>query len=169
MLTAGSASDWALRLWDFDRAYRHPGKSLGTATQIGISLGVALAHRGSGRLVVDIQPDGDLLFDGAALWVAAAQRIPMLVVMYNNRAYYNDYEHQIRIGKARGSDMGKVHIGVAIEDAAPDFATLARSFGWWAEGPIEDPDAIGDAVRRAARVVLEEGRPALVDVVCAHR
>ena len=169
VLTAGTASDWALRLWDVDRAYRHPGKSLGTATQIGISLGVALAHRGTGRLVVDIQPDGDLLFDGAALWVASAHRIPMLVVMYNNRAYYNDYEHQIRVGKARGSDMSRVHMGVAIEEPPPDFATLARSFDWWAEGPIEDPAAIADAVRRAARVVLEEGRPALVDVVCAHR
>jgi acetolactate synthase I/II/III large subunit len=169
VLTAGTANDWALRLWDFDRAYRHPGRSLGTATQIGISLGVALAHKGSGRLVVDIQPDGDLLFDGAALWIATAHRIPMLVVMYNNRAYYNDYEHQIRIGRARGSDMDRVHIGVAIEDPPPDFATLARSFGWHSEGPIEDPDRIQDAVRRAADVVLREGRPALVDVVCAHR
>lgn len=169
VLTAGTANDWALRLWDFDRAYRHPGRSLGTATQIGISLGVALAHRGTGRLVVDLQPDGDLLFDGAALWIASAQRIPMLVVMYNNRAYYNDWEHQIRIAKARGTDLAKAHIGVSIEDAAPDFAGLARSFGWYAEGPIEDPDAIGETVRRAARVVLDEGRPALVDVVCAHR
>jgi benzoylformate decarboxylase/acetolactate synthase-1/2/3 large subunit len=42
----------ALWLWDFDAPYRHPGRSLGTATQIGISLGVALAHRGTGRLVV---------------------------------------------------------------------------------------------------------------------
>jgi len=27
------------------QAYRHPGVELGTSTQIGISLGVALAHR----------------------------------------------------------------------------------------------------------------------------
>jgi benzoylformate decarboxylase/acetolactate synthase-1/2/3 large subunit len=169
VLTAGSGDEWAYRLWDFDRADRHPGRTLGTATQIGISLGVALAHRGSGRLVVDIQPDGDLMFDGAALWIASAHRIPLLVVMDNNRAYYNDYEHQIRIGRVRGSDMDRVHVGVAIDEPPPDFATLARAFNWYAEGPIEDPDAIGDAVRRAAGVVLDEGRPALVDVVCAHR
>ena len=169
VLTAGTANEWALRLWDFDHPRRHPGRSLGTATQIGVSLGVALAHRGSGRLVVDLQPDGDLLFDGAALWVASAHRIPMLVVMYNNRAYYNDWEHQIRMAKARGTDPAKAHIGVSIEDPAPDFAALARAFGWHAEGPIEDPDAIRDAVTRAADVVLQEGRPALVDVVCAHR
>ncbi|MDP9435712.1 MAG: thiamine pyrophosphate-binding protein, partial [Actinomycetota bacterium] len=49
VLTAGTAADWALRSWDFDRPHRHPGKQLGTATQIGISLGVALAHKGTGR------------------------------------------------------------------------------------------------------------------------
>jgi acetolactate synthase I/II/III large subunit len=48
------------------------GRSLGTATQIGISLGVGLAYRGTGRLVVDLQPDGDLMFDAGALWVATA-------------------------------------------------------------------------------------------------
>jgi thiamine pyrophosphate-dependent acetolactate synthase large subunit-like protein len=169
VLTAGTANDWALRLWDVDRAHRHPGRTLGTATQIGLSLGVALAHRDSGKLVVDLQPDGDLMFDPGALWVAAAHRIPMLVVMVNNRAYYNDWEHQIRLAKARGSDLERAHIGVNIDGPAPDFAGLARAMGWAAEGPIEDPGAIGDAVRRAARTVLDEGRPALVDVVTAHR
>src|SRR5436190_772508 len=77
VLAVGTASDWAQRTWDFDRPYRHPGRSLGTATQIGISLGVALAHKGSGRLVVDLQPDGDLMFDLGALWIAAYHRIPL--------------------------------------------------------------------------------------------
>jgi benzoylformate decarboxylase/acetolactate synthase-1/2/3 large subunit len=169
VLAAGTANDWALRLWDVDQPYRHPGRSLGTATQIGISLGVALAHRGTGRLVVDLQPDGDLLFDGAAPWIAAAYEIPMLVVMVNNRAYYNDWEHQIRMAAVRGSDPERAHVGVAIDSPAPDFATLARAFGWHAEGPIEDPAAIREAVGRAAAVVVGEGRPALVDVVSAHR
>jgi acetolactate synthase I/II/III large subunit len=130
---------------------------------------VALAHRGSGRLVVDLQPDGDLLFDGAAPWIAAAHGIPLLVVMVNNRAYYNDWEHQIRMAETRGSDPARAHIGVRIDGPAVDFAMLARSFGWHTEGPIEDPNAVQVAVRRAAAVVMDEGRPALVDVVTAHR
>jgi acetolactate synthase I/II/III large subunit len=169
VLTAGTALDWALRLWDFDRPYRHAGTSLGTATQIGISLGVALAHRGSGRLVIDLQPDGDLLYDPGALWTAAAQPIPLLVVMYNNRAYYNDWNHQIAIARDRQRPEARAHVGVAIDEPAPDFAALARSFGWFAEGPVLDPDAIEPAVRRSADVVLEQGRPALVDVACRHR
>ncbi|MBW3619299.1 MAG: thiamine pyrophosphate-binding protein [Actinobacteria bacterium] len=169
VLTAGTANDWAKRLWDFDRGYRHPGRSLGTATQISISLGVALAHRDHGRLVVDLQPDGDLMFDPGALWVAAAHRIPMLAVMYNNRAYYNDWEHQERMARQRGTPMERAAIGMEIDGPAPDFAQVARGFGWYAEGPIDDPEEVQDAVRRAADIVASTGQPALVDVVCQYR
>ena len=43
VLTANTLEEWTRKIWDFDRPYRHPGKSLGTATQIGIAseLGVA--------------------------------------------------------------------------------------------------------------------------------
>jgi acetolactate synthase I/II/III large subunit len=169
VLTAGTASDWALRLWDFDRPHRHAGRSLGTATQIGISLGVALAHRDAGRLVVDLQPDGDLMFDLGALWVAAYHHIPMLVVTFNNRAYFNDWEHQDRMAKQRGTPLENTWIGMEIDRPAPDFAAVARALGWHAEGPIDDPDAVGAAVRRAVDVVTESGTPALVDVVCQRR
>ena len=100
VLTGANLQDWCYKLWDFDKPYRHCGQALGTGTQIGTSLGVALAHRGKGRLVVDIQPDGDLMFDAGALWSAAKNNIPMLIVMYNNRAYYNDWEHQIRVAQS---------------------------------------------------------------------
>jgi thiamine pyrophosphate-dependent acetolactate synthase large subunit-like protein len=168
VLTAGTASGWAPKVWDFDREYRHPGASLGTATQIGMSIGVALAHKGSGRLVVDLQPDGDLMFDLGALWIAAYHRIPMLAVMFNNRAYYNDWEHQERIARARGTDVSRAYIGMEIDKPAPDFAAAARAMGWFGEGPIEDPDQVQAAVRRAAEAVMSEGRPALVDVVCQY-
>ncbi len=81
VLTAGTLEEWTRKLWDFDKPHRHPGRSLGTATQIGISIGVALANRDEKRLVVDMQPDGDLMFDAGALWVAAKHRIPMLQSM----------------------------------------------------------------------------------------
>jgi benzoylformate decarboxylase/acetolactate synthase-1/2/3 large subunit len=166
VLTAGTANDWALRLWDFDRPERHLGRSLGTATQIGISLGAALAHRGSGRLVVDLQPDGDLMYDVGALWVATRHRLPMLAVMVNNRSYQNDWAHQVQMARERGNPVERASIGLLLDDPAPDFAGLARSFGWYALGPITDPDQVGPAVAEAAEVVAERGRPALVDVVC---
>jgi len=168
VLTAGTLENWARKLWDFDEPYRHPGRSLGTATQFGISMGVALAHREAKRLVVDLQPDGDLMFDAGAMWVAAKHRIPMLVVMHNNRAYYNDWEHQIRMAKLRGTPLERAHIGMDLDDPAPDFAAMAKSMGWYAEGPFESPEGLGAALERAiARV--KAGQPALLDTVTQKR
>ena len=168
VLSAGTLEDWTRKLWNFDKPYRHAGKSLGTATQFGISLGVALAHRDAGRLVVDMQPDGDLMFDAGALWVAAKHRIPMLVVMYNNRAYFNDWEHQIRIAKQRGTPVDRAYIGMDLDDPPPDFATLARSMGWYAEGPITQPGDVAAALQRAITKV-KSGQPALLDTICQKR
>jgi acetolactate synthase I/II/III large subunit len=168
VLTAGTLDEWARMIWDFDKPYRHPGKSLGTATQIGISLGVALAHRDAKRLVVDLQPDGDLMFDAGALWVAAKHRIPLLVVMYNNRAYYNDWEHQIRMAKLRGTPVERAHIGMDMDDPAPDFAAMAKAMGWYAEGPIDRPGDIAAALERAIKRV-KAGQPALLDTITQKR
>jgi len=168
VLSAGTLESWTRRLWNFDRPYRHPGRSLGTATQFGISIGVALAHRDRRRLVVDMQPDGDLMFDAGALWTVAKHRIPMLVVMYNNRSYYNDWEHQIRMARLRGTPVERAHIGMDLDGPAPDFAMMAKSMGWYAEGPFESADGLVDALSRAiARV--KEGQPALLDTVTQKR
>jgi acetolactate synthase-1/2/3 large subunit len=168
VLSAGTLRGWARRLWDLDQPYRHPGKSLGTATQIGISLGVALAHKGSGRLVIDLQPDGDLMFDLGALWFAAKHEIPLLVVMFNNRAYYNDWEHQIRMARQRGTPEARAHIGMDLFGPDPDFAGVARALGWYAEGPIEQGNDLAPALARAIAQV-EAGKPALIDTVTQHR
>ncbi len=169
VLTANNLKNQVRKQWDFDKAYRTPGYELGTSTQIGISLGVALAHKGSGKLVVDIQPDGDLMFDAGALWVAAKYEIPMLIVMYNNRAYYNDWEHQIRMARLRGTDEKKAHIGMDLFGPEPDFGAMARSMGVWGEGPVENPKDVRGALLRAIEVV-KSGKPALVDtIVSRHR
>ncbi len=168
VLTAGTLEEWTRKLWDFEKPYRHAGRSLGTATQLGISLGVALAHRDDKRLVVDLQPDGDLMFDAGALWVAAKHRIPMLIVMYNNRAYYNDWEHQIRMAKLRGTPVERAHIGMDMTDPDPDFAGLAKSMGWYAEGPIDDPKKVAAALKRAIAKV-KSGQPALLDTITRKR
>jgi benzoylformate decarboxylase/acetolactate synthase-1/2/3 large subunit len=86
--------------------------------------------------------------------------------MFNNRAYYNDWEHQEKLAAQRGTPVERAHIGMAISDPAPDFATVATGFGWYAEGPVTDPSQVEDAVRRAAAHVLATGGPALVDVIC---
>ncbi len=109
------------------------------------------------------------MYDPGALWTAAHHRIPLLVVMYNNRAYYNDWEHQIRIAEHRGTPVERAHIGMDLYDPAPDFAALARSMGWFAEGPIEDPANVRAALERALAHVKTERRPALVDAIVRRR
>jgi acetolactate synthase I/II/III large subunit len=168
VLTANNLKQEVRKLWDFDKPYRHPGVELGTSTQIGISLGVALAHKNKGRIVVDINPDGDLMFDAGALWIAAKYQIPMLVVMHNNRAYYNDWEHQIRMARMRGTDEAKAHIGMDLFGPEPDFGALARSMGCYGEGPIDKPADIRPALERALAEV-KKGRLALVDTITQHR
>lgn len=51
---------------------------------------------------------------------------------------------------------------------APDFATLARSFGWYAVGPIEKPDDIFPALARPTAELKDE-RPARVDTILQPR
>jgi acetolactate synthase-1/2/3 large subunit len=92
----------------------------------------------------------------------------MLIVMFNNRAYFNDWEHQVRMAQQRGRAVERAHIGMDLYGPDPDFAGIARAQGWYAEGPIEDGHDVGPALRRAIEEV-KAGRPALVDTITRHR
>ena len=72
------------------------------------------------------------------------------------------------MANARGASVERANIGMDMRDPSPDFAKLAQSMGWYAEGPIEDPTEIAPALQRAIRQV-KEGRPALVDTVTRFR
>ena len=49
-----------------------------------------------------------------------------------------------------------------------DFSRMAGAMGVRGEGPITDPDDLGEALARAAEVV-DGGEPAFVDVRCQPR
>jgi thiamine pyrophosphate-dependent acetolactate synthase large subunit-like protein len=166
VLANGTGKGWARRLWDW-RPERSYGGSGGAGLGYGLpaALGVALAHRGSGKVCVNLQADGDLLYVVSALYTAAHHRLPLLTVMFNNRTYGNDEMHQEAVAKARGRPIEQKVVGIRIDDPAPDFTRIAQGFGIWAEGPIDTVDAVAPALRRALRVVKDEGRPALVDVI----
>ena len=136
---------------------------------LGTSVGAALASRPLNRLCIDIQPDGDFLFNTSALWTASHHHIPLLVIMYNNRSYYNSEKHQVSVARMRGRPIEKAGIGIRLEDPTIDYAGLARSFGLYGEGPIEDPDALRPALERAVRYIKDKKQPVLVDVVTQPR
>jgi acetolactate synthase I/II/III large subunit len=166
ILANGTGKGWARRLWDW-QPERVCGGSGGAGLGYGLpaALGVTLAHRDSGKLCVNLQADGDLLYVVGGLYTAAHHRLPLLTVMFNNRTYGNDEEHQEAMAKARNRPVENKVVGIRIDDPAPDFARIAQGFGVHAEGPIDSADSVGPALRRALRVIKEEGRPALVDVI----
>ena len=55
-----------------------------------------------------------------------------------------------------------------MDDPAPDFAAMARSMGWYAEGPFVSPDDLPAALKRAIAEV-KSGRPALLDTITQKR
>jgi thiamine pyrophosphate-dependent acetolactate synthase large subunit-like protein len=132
------------------------------------SLGAALAHKGSGKFCINIQPDGDLLFTVSSIWTAVHHRIPLLSIVCSNRSYFNDEEHQERIAIQRSRPVENKTIGIRIEDPNVDFAGLARNYGCWGAGPITEPKDLIKTLREAVKVV-KSGKPALVDVVCQMR
>jgi len=164
-LANGTAKGWARRLWDWQPARTYGGSGgAGLGYGLPAALGVTLAHRGSGKVCVNLQSDGDALYVVSGLYTAAHHRLPLLTVMFNNRTYGNDEEHQETVAKVRGRPVENKVVGIRIDDPAPDFARLAQGFGVHAEGPIETAEAVGPALRRALAVV-KDGRPALVDVI----
>ncbi len=162
--------NWTRRLWEWRSGVPYVGAHMGGGVGYGIghSIGAALAL-GRTRLCIDIQPDGDLLYTPSALWTASHHRIPLLIVMFNNRSYYNDEEHQVLMAKARNRPVENAHIGQAMTDPPVDFAGLARNFGLEAWGPVEEPGDLRPALERAVRYVTRERKAALVDVVMQPR
>ncbi len=167
LLAAGGFRSWPNRLWDFDKPGLYlggyGGGGLGYAP--GASIGAALTHRGDGTICLNLQRDGDMLYTTSALWTAANTRVPLLTIMTNNRVYYNDVEHQEKVAIARGRPPENKLIGMQMENPSVDFAALARSFGVAGEGPITEPDQIRPAIERAIKLIKNERRPALVDVI----
>ncbi|MDP2645674.1 MAG: thiamine pyrophosphate-binding protein [Desulfobacterales bacterium] len=155
---------WARRLWDFDKTSQYAG-SYGLGCGMGHALGAALAHRPAGRLCINFQPDGDLLFTPAALWTAAHHNIPLLIIMNNNRTYYNSERHQEVTAKSRNRSTENRGIGTRMENPNVNFAGLARDFGLFGVGPIEKPGDLRPALEEAIRVVKDKKQAALVDVV----
>jgi len=125
---------------------------------LGAAIGAKLAS--PKRRVVACLGDGSTMFGIQGLWTLAKYRIPLLIVVFNNRAYmavknqFRGSEERIRIAAEMGAEITGPEI---------NFARLADTFGIFGQR-VESPDAIEPALKRA----LEQNRPALVDVVISQ-
>lgn len=157
---------WDGDLWDFEHPLDYLGYDGGggIGSGPGMTVGAALALRGTGRVPVAVLGDGDYLMGVQAFWTAAHERILLLAVIANNRSYFNDEIHQEKVAAARGRDVSRRWVGQRIDDPAPDLAALARAEGLDGIGPVTDPAELDAALARAVDLV-RGSRPVVVDVV----
>jgi thiamine pyrophosphate-dependent acetolactate synthase large subunit-like protein len=156
---------WNGASWHF----RHPLDYLGSdggggvGGGPGISVGAALALKGSGRLPVAVCGDGDFLMGVTALWTAAHYEIPLLIVVANNRSFFNDELHQERVARMRNRPVENRWVGQRISEPDIDLAAMARAQGAQGFGPV---NAIGDLDETFKQAIsaVEAGRVAVVDV-----
>ncbi len=167
---ATSSVQWNRNLWPATEYYNFIGSSGGSGVGYAApaAVGAALANRDKGIVTVSIGGDGDLMYAPGVLWTAAHHKIPILMVIHNNRAYHQELMHLQKMAALHNRRMDTASVGTTIENPNIDFAKLAQSQGVWAESPVADPAKLGPALARALAVV-KRGEPALVDVVCQGR
>jgi thiamine pyrophosphate-dependent acetolactate synthase large subunit-like protein len=156
---------WNAALWPF----RHPLDYIGSdggggiGGGPGIAVGAALALRGSGRLPVAVCGDGDFLMGVTALWTAVHYNIPLLIVVANNRSFFNDELHQERVARMRNRPVENRWIGQRIADPEIELAQLAQAQGARGFGPVTDGAELAATFAQAIEAV-EGGAVAVVDV-----
>ena len=167
-----SISNWPHRLWNFTEHHQFIGGPGGAGIGYGLpaAVGAAFAHRSidSTRLVLNIQNDGDSMYAPGALWTASHHNVPMLTVMWNNRAYHQEIMHLQRMANWRQRDVTTAHIGTTIKDPYIQYEKLAESLGQVGIGPITDPKDLGAALKRGIEAV-KAGEGVVINVVTQPR
>ena len=143
--------------------FRHPLDYIGfdggggVGAGPGITVGAALALKGTGRMPIGLCGDGDFIMGNTAVWTAAHYAIPCLMIVCNNRSYYNDELHQERVAVARKRPAENRWIGQRISEPDIDIAAMARAQGATAFGPITSVDDMNKAMQQAVEVVRAGG------------
>ena len=151
------------------RHFRHPLDYIGSeggggvGAGPGITVGAALALKGSGRLPIAIMGDGDFLMSNTALWTATHYGIPCLILIANNRSFFNDELHQERVAKERSRPVENRWIGQRISGPDIDLAMIARAQGAEGIGPVTKVAELRPAIEKGIRAV-QGGAVCVVDV-----
>jgi acetolactate synthase-1/2/3 large subunit len=148
--------------------FRRPGTYFGSPSSGGLGWGVGAALGAKlgkpDHTVICTVGDGAYIFGAptAAHWVARAYDIPVLWIVFNNRAW-NAVKRAVTShapdGWAKRTGMPLTEL-----DPPPDYEMVCQASGGWAE-KVEDPAALPGALRRALEVV-RGGRQALLNVIC---
>jgi thiamine pyrophosphate-dependent acetolactate synthase large subunit-like protein len=151
------------------RHFRHPLDYLGqdggggVGAGPGLTVGAALALKGSGRMAVGIMGDGDYLMGVTALWTATHYKLPCLMILANNRSFYNDEMHQERVARERGRPVENKWIGQRIDEPDIDLAAMARAQGAVGIGPVREVSKLKSSLQEGIEHV-KQGAVCVVDV-----
>jgi thiamine pyrophosphate-dependent acetolactate synthase large subunit-like protein len=107
--------------------------------------------------------DGDFLMGVTALWTAAHYKIPLLLVIANNRSFFNDELHQERVARLRSRPVENRWVGQRITEPDIDLSAMARAQGAQGFGPVSAIDELPGVFGKAIAAV-EAGAVAVVDV-----
>jgi benzoylformate decarboxylase len=146
--------------WPSDTvSFRHPLDYVGFDGGGGVgsgpsnAIGTALAVKGTSRLPMTVIGDGDFAMGCNALWTAVHMGIPLLMVIANNRVYYNDVAHQERMAVVRGRPTENKFVGQEMSDPPIDLVAIARAQGAQGEGPVESAAEFVAALERGEKAV----------------
>jgi thiamine pyrophosphate-dependent acetolactate synthase large subunit-like protein len=155
---------WPIDIWPFQNGLAYLGKDGGggLGSGPGLSVGAALALQGMGRYAVSMLGDGDFCMGVTAIWTAVRHRIPLLVLINNNRSYFNDELHQETVARTRGREAKNRWIGLRMEDPAPDIAKLAEAQGAVGIGPVKSAAELKAAISKGVSV-LKSGGVCVID------
>ncbi|MEA2996324.1 MAG: hypothetical protein QOG74_1873, partial [Alphaproteobacteria bacterium] len=162
---------WPIDLWPLRDPLAYLGKDGGggIGSGPGLVVGAALALHTRGRHTVAMLGDGDFTMGASALWTATRHRIPLLILINNNRSYFNDELHQETVAKRRGRNPKNRWIGQRLADPEPDLAKLAQAQGALGIGPVRAGSEVAAAIARGV-ATLKQGGVAVIDFhIDAHR
>ena len=156
---------WGGHMWHFRGPQDYIGfdGGAGIGSGPGMAVGAALALRGTNRLPVAIMGDGDYLMNVQALWTAAHYKVPLLILVVNNRSFFNDEIHQERVARMRSRPVENRWIGQRIGDPEIDLAEMARAQGCRGIGPVTEPATLEAAIAEGIRAV-EQGQVCVLDI-----
>jgi len=133
----------------------------------GMAVGAALGLRGTPRLPVAVLGDGDFLMGATALWTAVSYGIGLLVIVANNRSFFNDEVHQEKVAQMRARPVENKWIGQRIEGPEIDLAGMARAQGALGWGPVQTAQELARALDEAIAAV-KAGNVAVIDARVAR-
>ena len=144
---AGNFSGWLHRYWRYGALGTQLAPTSGSMGY-GVPAGIAASLLRPGRCIVVFTGDGDFLMTGQELATARAHGARPIVVLVDNGSYGTIRMHQERDfpGRVSGSDLFN-----------PDFALLARAYGFAAETVRETAQfepAFAAALARAEPTLL---------------